>query len=426
MQPRIKADESTTHEIQPQPPESRLMQPAFFDRLAKEDRERRDLAPWARFSADSEGRQEPEPLDTMRTVYERDRDRITHSTAFRRLMYKTQVFLNEEGDHNRTRLSHSLEVCQVARSLGGALRLNEALCETIGLAHDLGHPPFGHRGEMALNSLMADHGGFRHNAQVLRVADLLERRSPDYMGLNLTREVRGGLLKHEADRDWPEDLLPRHPRACLEAQVVDLADSSAYNKHDLEDGLLAGMFQEDDLRKDSALWRRAEDLVSQRHPGFLTEGGDSKLRVARVTNEVLGICISDLTEASQRALLEAQPADADAAQKHGSMLIRHGDEIAREVAELHSFLYERFYRHEHLERFLTFAHKVLEGLSGILRKNPDELPPWYQVWMQQEGLERAVCDYMAGMTDRFALREYERLIGPLPGGFTPLSPSTRA
>ncbi|MAE46950.1 MAG: deoxyguanosinetriphosphate triphosphohydrolase [Planctomycetes bacterium] len=402
-----------------------MKQAAFLNRLAKEERERRDLAPWARFSAESAGRREPEAIDPMRTVYERDRDRITHSTAFRRLMYKTQVFLNEEGDHNRTRLSHSLEVCQVARSIGGALRLNEALCETLGLAHDLGHPPFGHRGERALDDLMADHGGFRHNAQVLRVADQLERRSPDYRGLNLTCEVRAGLLKHEADRDWPEDLLPRHPRPCLEAQVVDLADSSAYNKHDLEDGLLAGMFQEEDLRAESSLWRRAEAQVNERHPGFLAADGDNKLRVSRVTNEVLGICISDLIESSQLALDEAQPTDAEAAQQHGSMLICHGTEIAREVAELHKFLYQHFYCHEHLERFLTFARKVLDGLWTTLRAAPDELPEWYQNWAQSEGLERAVCDYMAGMTDRFALREHERLVGPLPGGFTPLSASTR-
>lgn len=402
-----------------------MKQAAFLDRLAKEERERRDLAPWARFSAESAGRLEPEAIDPMRTVYERDRDRITHSTAFRRLMYKTQVFLNEEGDHNRTRLSHSLEVCQVARSIGGALRLNEALCETLGLAHDLGHPPFGHRGERALDDLMADHGGFRHNAQVLRVADQLERRSPDYKGLNLTREVRAGLLKHEADRDWPEDLLPRQPRPCLEAQVVDLADSSAYNKHDLEDGLLAGMFLEEDLRAESSLWRRAETQVNERHPGFLAAARDNKLRVSRVTNEVLGICISDLIESSQLALDEAQPADAEAAQRHGSMLICHGTEIAREVAELHSFLYQHFYCHEHLERFLIFARKVLDGVWTALRAAPDELPEWYQNWAQAEGLERAVCDYIAGMTDRFALREHERLVGPLPGGFTPLNASTR-
>lgn len=361
----------------------------------------------------------------MRTVYERDRDRITHSTAFRRLMYKTQVFLNEEGDHNRTRLSHSLEVCQVARSVGGALRLNEALCETLGLAHDLGHPPFGHRGERALNGLMADHGGFRHNAQVLRVVDQLERRSPDYDGLNLTREVRGGLLKHESDADWPQNLLPRQPRPCLEAQVVDLADSSAYNKHDLEDGLLAEMFQEDDLRAESALWQRAEALVDERHPGFLSAANDRKLRISRVTNEVLGICISDLITTSQGILAEECPTDADAAQQHDRMLIRHGDEIAREVADLHSFLYEHFYRHEHLERFLTFAQKVLEGLFHALCSDPSQLPTWYQAWSRQEGLERAVCDYMAGMTDRFALSEHERLVGPLPGGFTPLNAPAR-
>lgn len=388
-----------------------------MDRVAREAREASELAPWARFAVDSRGRRSVEAPDPMRTAYERDRDRITHSTAFRRLMYKTQVFLNEEGDHNRTRLSHSLEVCQVARSIGGALRLNEPLCEALALGHDLGHPPFGHRGEMALDDLMREHGGFRHNAQVLRVVDRLERRSPDHAGLNLTHEVRAGLLKHESERDWPADLQPRPSSPCLEAQVVDLSDSTAYNKHDLEDGLLAGMFTEEDLRAESALWRRAEAAVEARHPGFLATTDDLKLRIARVTNEVLGLCIADLIETTDASVRALNPADADAVQAHDRLLVRHGEELAPEVAELHALLYRRFYRHEHLQRFLVFARAVLDGLFGALREDPRQLSSWYQAWVDEVGLERAACDYLAGMTDRFALLEHERLVGPLPDGF---------
>ena len=222
-------------------------QPPLFERRDKEEYEGTHLAPHAAHAAHSRGRAHAEEEDPLRTCYERDRDRITHSTAFRRLGYKTQVFVNSEGDQYRTRLSHSLEVCQVARSLGSALRLNGPLCEALALAHDIGHPPFGHRGETALDDLLAEHGGFRHNAQVLRVVDLLERRSPDYAGLNLTREMRESLLKHEATRDWPEELEPRPASPLLEAQLVDMADSTAYAKHDLEDGLLAGMFSEEQV-----------------------------------------------------------------------------------------------------------------------------------------------------------------------------------
>ena len=258
-------------------------------RATKQEREARDLAPFAMHSADSRGRRYAESPDDLRTCYERDRDRVVHSTAFRRLMYKTQVFVNSEGDHVRTRLSHSLEVCQVARSVGSALRLNEPLCEALALAHDLGHPPFGHRGEWALDELMKDHGGFRHNVQVLRVVDRLERRSPAYAGLNLTREVRESLLKHEAAADWPQELAPRLARPLLEAQVVDLADSTAYNKHDLEDGLMAGMFTEEELLEECTLWRECAARVEERHPGA-GRLDDPKLHVQRVANELIGRC----------------------------------------------------------------------------------------------------------------------------------------
>lgn len=386
----------------------------LLDRPAKEAREERELAPYGLRSIQSRGRQNPEAQDPMRTDFERDRDRITHSTAFRRLMYKTQVLANWEGDHNRTRLSHSLEVAQVGRSIGTALRLNEALCEAIGLAHDIGHPPFGHRGEWALDELMSGHGGFRHNAQVLRVVDLLERRRPDFPGLNLTHEVRASLLKHEADEDWPENLGARPRQPLLEAQVVDLADSTAYDKHDIEDGIEAGMFDEEELGREVALWREAREQVDRRHPGWLGQTVDRKLRVQRVAGEMMGLLIRDLIEHSHGLLLEAGPTSPADAQGHDRRLVRHSPEVHTAVAELEKFLYARFYRHDHLQRFREYARQLLTNLFEAYVGNPELLPRWYRGWTDQVGPERAICDYIAGMTDRFVEQEHERCVGPMP------------
>jgi len=386
---------------------------SFFDRASKEARERELLAPWATHCADSLGRRHAEEEDELRTSFERDRDRIVHSVAFRRLMYKTQVFVNWEGDHYRTRLSHSLEVAQVARSVGSALFLNETLCEAVALAHDIGHPPFGHRGEQALDALMEGSGGFRHNAQVLRVVDQLERRSPDYAGLNLTRELRESLLKHESDEDWPDEFRPRPNRPCLEAQVVDLADSTAYNVHDVEDGLRSRVFAERDLAL-VALWERARAAVEARHPGFLARTSDENLRVKRISNELLKICIQDLIRSSHERLAKERPASPAEVKARKSMLIDHGDTTSKEVGELQRFLYERVYKHPKLLELSQHAAEVLEALFRALCAHPEEMPPWYQRWVNEVGRERAVCDYLAGMTDRFAEQEFERLTGRRP------------
>ncbi|TDJ69341.1 MAG: deoxyguanosinetriphosphate triphosphohydrolase [Planctomycetota bacterium] len=383
----------------------------LLDRTTKEAREERELAPWAMRSARSLGRRHPEQPDALRTVFERDRDRVVHSTAFRRLMYKTQVFVNSEGDEYRTRLSHSLEVCQVARSVGSALRLNEPLCEALALAHDLGHPPFGHRGERALDAIMAGHGGFRHNSQVLRVVDQLERRHPDFPGLNLTREVRESLLKHERSADWPEEFAPRPAHPLLEGQVVDLADSTAYDKHDIEDGLSAGMFTEEALQAGAELWRESRARVEARHPGFLAGTTDDKLLVQRIANELIGACITDLIQSSAARIEQSGVASPQEVQSAERMLIGHGPEMNPKVAELQRFLHEHFYRHEHLQRFLVYARKILGGLFEAYRAEPEELSPWYRGWADEVGLERAICDYIAGMTDRFAEQEYARLVG---------------
>ena len=387
------------------------MNPAarLYDRTAKEEREARELAPYAMRSAASRGRRFHEEEDDLRTAWERDRDRIVHCTSFRRLMYKTQVFVNSEGDHYRTRLSHSLEVCQVARSIGAALALNEPFCEALALAHDIGHPPFGHRGEWALNELMRDHGGFRHNVQVLRVVDRLERRSPDYPGLNLTRELRESLLKHERDEDWPAEFRPKPRRPFLEAQVVDLADSTAYDMHDLEDGLNARMFGEEELEAHVALWRGSRESVELRHPGFLEASRDRKLKIKRISNELIKISINDLIQASARRIAAAGIASAEEARAHERSLAGHSEELSREVAELQRFLDARFYKHPHLEELTQHASATLRALFEAYLARPQEMPPWYQQWAEEVGLPRAVCDYVAGMTDRFAEQEQARL-----------------
>jgi dGTPase len=392
------------------------MTPPFplVDRRSKERFEDEYLAPWALRSRLSRGRKHFEEEDDLRTVWERDRDRVVHSTAFRRLMYKTQVFVNREGDHNRTRLSHSLEVAQVARSVGSALGLNEPFCEALALAHDIGHPPFGHRGEWALNDLMREAGGFRHNAQVLRVVDLLERRSPDYPGLNLTHELRTSLLKHESSKDWPAEFRPRPRHPYLEAEAVDLADSTAYNVHDVEDGLRSSIFTEETIDEHVALWRKARESVENRHPGFLTDTRDTALRVKRIANELLKICINDLIHASAARIAAAALLDAEGARCHPRALVGLSPGVARDVAELHAFLDEHFYRHPHLIELTGHAARVLGPLFEVYTRRPEEMPVWYQQWIEQVGLERSVCDYLAGMTDRFAEREFERLTGSQP------------
>ncbi|MEO2094501.1 MAG: deoxyguanosinetriphosphate triphosphohydrolase [bacterium] len=388
--------------------------PQLVDGAAKTAREALQLAPFAAQSADSLGRRHAEDPDPLRTAWERDRDRIVHCTAFRRLMYKTQVFINREADHQRTRLSHSLEVCQVARSIGNSLGLNEPLLESIALAHDIGHPPFGHRGEDALNELMGDYDGFRHNAQVLRVVDLLERRHPDFVGLNLTREVRESLLKHESDKDWPDEFRPKPRQALLEAQVVDMADSTAYNMHDIQDGLANGIFSEDDIASHVELWSRSADEVRARHPGFLEESNDDNLRRQRVTNQLIGSCITDLMETSRALCTQAAIDSPGAARAHDTMLIRHSDELKSLVGELHQFLWERVYHHARLQEFSRYARRLLDGLFEAYNRDPNEMALWYREWAEEVGRERAVCDYLAGMTDRFAEGEFERLTGNNP------------
>ena len=375
-------------------------------REEKERREERDLAPYAMRSRHSRGRKHRESEDAFRTCFERDRDRIVHSSAFRRLEYKTQVFVNHEGDYYRTRLTHTLEAVQVARSLAGALFLNEPLTEAIALAHDLGHPPFGHSGEDTLHSLMREHGGFRHNRQVLRIVDLLEKRSPAYDGLNLCYEVRESLLKAEKSETPEAAEFEPTRQYLLEEQAVDLADSTAYNHHDVDDGLKAGILQEEQLDA-LRLWRRARRDAEQGYPGL-----NGNLRRRRIINSMFGICIHDLIEASRRRIARLRLDSTEAVRNADITAIGHSEEIEAEVVELQKFLFENFYHHYRVNRMMGKSRRILAELFEHYVENPGTLPSEWEAWSEKVGLPRAVCDYLSGMTDRYALDEHRRLFDP--------------
>ena len=376
------------------------------------------LAPYASLQARSRGRRFPEPLAGLRSEYQRDRDRIVHSTAFRRLVYKTQVFVNHEGDLYRTRLTHSLEVAQIARSVAVALGLNDALSEAICLAHDLGHTPFGHAGQDALNECLREHGGFEHNLQSLRVVDELEERYAEFPGLNLTFECREGILKHcalknatalgELGRRFLERRQPS-----LEAQLANLADEIAYNNHDVDDGLRAGLVTCRELAT-VALFRRHYEEVQGRYPG-LAERRTIHEVVRRMINEV----VTDLIETTQARIAQAAPADAEAVRATGRPLVGFSERIAAEHQELKRFLHERVYRHFRVVRMTTKAQRVVRELFRAyfddVRLLPDEHRDAARRLEAAHGLEgrgRAVSDYIAGMTDRYAILEHARLYDP--------------
>lgn len=344
-----------------------------------EDRELHELARFARPSREHGGRRIAEPEDPLRTAFQRDRDRVLHSRAFRRLQHKTQVFAAYEGDHYRTRLTHSLEVSQLARSVAVALRLNADLCEAVALAHDLGHPPFGHAGEDALAECMADEGGFRHNAQGTRIVDLLEDRYGHGHGLNLTLAVRQSLLKGRVPEGFPlsEDL--RRPATPpLEARVVDLCDRIAYLCHDVDDGLRAGILPLEAVAG-LGLWRRAAESASSTLPG-------------RIVSEMVALLIHDLVDASDREQAQAPR-------------MRHGDEMARLSAECLEFLRAHFYRDERVLTAMQRGRERIRARFQELLAHPAGLPERYRVRVANDGLPRVVCDYVAGMTDRFLLAQ---------------------
>jgi dGTPase len=373
-------------------------------RELNEAREYRELAPYALKSADTRGRLHVEKTDKFRPVYLRDRDRVIHSSAFRRLEYKTQVFVNNEGDYYRTRLTHTLEVAQIARSAAYSLRLNEGFVEALSLAHDLGHPPFGHAGEEILNRLMEPFGGFEHNRQGLRIVDHLEVRYPGFSGLNLTCELRESILKTKPlSTDEGFEAFAEFAQPFLEAQVVDLADRVAYTHHDLDDGLQAGILSEEELRK-VKLWRKAAQEVEQRHPECT-----GRIRLRQITNTIVKWIIGDMIEHAHKVLSEAEPDHAEQARRHEKRLITLSPEMETLCSETNRYLDENFYRHYRVARMVVRSERILNELfHGFLRR-PETLPPDYQDRAREAGLERSVCDYIAGMTDRFAEDEWNRL-----------------
>jgi dGTPase len=377
------------------------------------------LAPYACYEARSRGRRYPEPPPAgHRGEYQRDRDRIVHSTAFRRLVYKTQVFVNHEGDLYRTRLTHSLEVAQIARSVCGALGLNESLCEAICLAHDLGHTPFGHAGQDALNECMREYGGFEHNLQSLRVVDELEERYAEFPGLNLTFECREGILKHCSVKnaatlgDVGERFLKR-AQPSLEAQLANVADEIAYNNHDVDDGLRAALVTTKELRT-VALVARHHDVVEARYPG-ISERRLIHEVVRRMINEV----VTDLIDTTRARLADAAPADVEAVRAEGAPLVGFSERIAADHLEAKRFLRERVYRHFRVVRMTTKAQRVVRELFnanfGDIRLLPDEHREAARRLEDRDGIDgraRAVADYIAGMTDRYAILEHSRLYDP--------------
>ncbi len=370
--------------------------------LSAEARERAILAPYAMHGRDSAGRRHAEPPHPYRGPFQRDRDRIVHSSAYRRLSSKTQVFVGVAGDYHRTRLTHTLEVASVSRTLSRALALNEDLTEAMALAHDIGHPPFGHAGEAALDTLLAAVGGFSHNAQALRIVEELESRYPDFPGLNLSLELLEG-QRYRIDKQ-PGALGP-----LLEAQVVDAADSMTYDTHDADDALELGLVELGDLLG-LALWREAARRVRQSHAAL----SNSELRRA-VLHELLDWQVSDLVAQSGRRLLEHGVASAEAARR-APILIAPSLELAEQKRELESFLFARVYRHSEVSRPCQLAQQRIAELFAIVAADLALLPPRYRAraesqGTQSNGLLRSVGDYLAGMTDRYFQQVYERLAG---------------
>lgn len=372
-----------------------------------EDREDAWLAPYAQRSAGTFGRRHAEEAPEWRTHFQRDRDRVIHSRAFRRLEYKTQVFLNGTGDHLRTRLTHTMEVAGISRNIARALRLNEDLAETIALAHDLGHSPFGHSGESVLNRLMRGHGGFEHNRQSLRVVDELERKYPGFPGLNLTWEAREGLVKHSTAKDLPgpsPDFEVRSPS--LEAQVANLSDEIAYYSHDLDDGLDCGLLSERDLQKEVEVWRQASALVRKQH-GRMPDETRRYFTIRVIIDEQ----VKDVVRTTETAIRSSGVTCADDVRRLARPLVRYSPERRKRNLQLRKYLYQHLYYNPVVHVPNQRAVRMLEELFRHLLDHPADLGEGAKRRLRRDARHRAVCDYLAGMTDRYAMQEYERLFG---------------
>jgi dGTPase len=379
-----------------------------FGRLDMELRERQLLAPYGKYSGDSRGRAYSEMESAYRTAFQRDRDRIIHSAAFRRLEYKTQVFVNDEGDYYRTRLTHTLEVAQIGRTIARALGANEDLVEAICLAHDLGHPPFGHSGEDTLNRLMVGYGGFNHNLQSYRVVTELETRYQDWKGLNLTHETLDGISNHRSTIDVSRVVGndPQHQRGSLEAQIADLTDELAYSAHDVDDGLQAGLIDARDLER-LEIW----DVVCDR----LKWGGGEIDDMARhrVVRELVGLLVDDVLTATEERLNVLTPNSGSEIETCSYDVVGYSVKMNAMQQALRQFLYEEMYYHHRVVRMARRAERFLNEIFATLVGDPRQLPKETQSEVERVGLMRAVADYVASMTDRSAMLEYRRLFDPL-------------
>ena len=378
----------------------------LYTRPELEKAEELAVAPYGVRSKNSRGRLFPEDEPEYRSIFQRDRDRILHTTAFRRLEYKTQVFINYEGDYYRTRLTHTLEVAQIGRTLARAVGANEDLVEAICLAHDLGHPPFGHSGETILSKLMRDYGGFDHNKQSFRIVTKLEKRYPDFDGLNLTWEVLEGIVKHETEydisdaRDFSPDL-----RGNMEAQISNVADELAYTAHDLDDGLRSGMITPAMLIG-MDLWNIVTDSVGIRQE--ILEDLDRH----RIIRRLIGMEVTDVVNQSVRLLKESNVHTVDELQRLPYNVVCFSEEMRRRNRQLKDFLFNNLYRQYRVVRMAVKAEKIITDLFNAYRDEPTILPGHVLRLREERGLERTICDYIAGMTDRFATEEYRRLFDP--------------
>lgn len=379
-----------------------------------EELENQNLAPYAAKSGKSEGRMHSEEEHPFRTRFQRDRERVIHSRAFRRLEYKTQVFVNHEGDYYRTRLTHSLEVAQISRAISRALSLNEDLAETVALAHDLGHTPFGHSGERVMNRLMKEYGGFEHNRQSFRVVTFLEYRYPDFPGLNLTYEVLEGITKHKSEYDLPDgSLFQRQGYPSLEAQLVNIADEIAYNNHDVDDGLKSGMIALDSL-KDLKLWEENFQKIKKKYPTI-----SQRLQISQTVRTLINTVVTDLVNQTTQNIKDLGIKSFEDVQNKGKNCVDFSPEVKKLHQELKRFLLENLYRHYRVIRMAEKAERIMTQLFKAYAKNPRVIPPNFLRRYSLDGAndkkepnERIVCDYISGMTDRFALDEYKKLFDP--------------
>ncbi|HON15993.1 MAG TPA: deoxyguanosinetriphosphate triphosphohydrolase [Spirochaetota bacterium] len=376
------------------------------DRNFLQDLEEKNLAPYAAKSRNSRGREHPENSHLYRTEYQRDRERIIHCRAFRRLEYKTQVFINHEGDHYRTRLTHTMEVAQISRAVSRALRLNEDLAESIALAHDLGHTPFGHVGERELNKLLKDYGGFEHNRQSLRVVEILEKRYADFDGLNLTWETREGIIKHSTPYDKPEsNLFNPQEQPSLEAQIIDIADEIAYNNHDLDDGLSSGLLSFKEVGK-LPIWQYAVSIYGKPLP--LSE----KSQWREIIRTLINILVTDLINTTIDNINSNNIKTYDDVKNFKCKLASFSREIEELNDDLKKFLKTNLYQHYRVTRMSLKSQKIINELFHIYTEHPDTLPGQYKEEIEKNGVYRTVTDFIAGMTDRFAIEEHKKLTDP--------------